>query len=227
LTITLENISLDEFSEIEETILHMRPDYDHWTTLKGEILGDEADKGKMFVNGLYISTEESFEYGYNFKPSCVKLDRDRRLIPGFELKWTTSQMWATLDEVTDHTNAAVEQLLSDDKPDVEFFRSANSGQRNAVKAIANHTHTSFVKRHGENAIAITSTEDLESVPEGRKPVIVVQSYKELLEDSDDYDSYEPEPEPPLTDKVQDWLDSWKWSFSDEAREELQKILDED
>jgi hypothetical protein len=230
LTITLENISLDEFSEIEETILHMRDDYPCKATEKGEILMDMDEAGRMYVNGLYISTDSSFGYGYNFKPSCVKLDRDRRLIPGFELKWTTAQMWGTLEDPDDDTSEAVVKLLAEDKPDVEFLRSANSSyttRKNAVKSISNNVHESFVKEHGQNAIAITSTAELESVPEGRKPVIVVQSYKELLEDSDDYDNYEPEPVPELVDRVQDWLDAWKNQMPLSAGQELQEILDED
>lgn len=227
LSIIVENISLDEFAEIEETILHMRPSANTWLNSKGEILLDENDQGKMFVNGLYISSDASFCYGYNFLPNCVKLDRDRRLIPGFELKWTIAQMWATLDIEDDETTEAIVRMVAQSKPDVEYLRIANSGQRQAVKSISNNVYAAFTKAHGQNAIAISSTEELNSVPEGRTPIIVEQTYKDLLEDSDDYESYDAPEEATLKDKIQDWLDVWEDDMPADARDALEAILDED
>ena len=52
----------------------------------GDILLDKKYKGMMFVNGLFIQTDSSFQYGYNFKSECIKLDRDRKAINYYKLR---------------------------------------------------------------------------------------------------------------------------------------------
>lgn len=58
-------IITNDFGEVEET------DY-------GKILFDKKFKGRIFVNGLYVQTDDNFEFGYDFKPEYVELDRDRK-----------------------------------------------------------------------------------------------------------------------------------------------------
>ncbi|MEI7620859.1 MAG: hypothetical protein WCJ57_04825, partial [Candidatus Falkowbacteria bacterium] len=71
---------------------------DIFTTKTGQILLDSMYKGKLFVAGLYISTDDRLHYGYNFKPEYIELDRDRRMIQSFELQWKTSEMWRTIGD---------------------------------------------------------------------------------------------------------------------------------
>lgn len=57
----------------------------------GDILVESRYKGKMFVNGLYVQTDMSFQYGYNFKPEFVHLDRDRKAINLYKLRELTAK----------------------------------------------------------------------------------------------------------------------------------------
>lgn len=63
----------------------------------GSILLDERFKGKMFVEGLYIQTDDNFEYGYNFNSDVVELDRDRKAINYYELRSLTAKSFATAE----------------------------------------------------------------------------------------------------------------------------------
>lgn len=63
----------------------------------GSILLDERFKGKMFVEGLYIQTDDNFEYGYNFNSDVVELDRDRKAINYYELRALTAKSFATAE----------------------------------------------------------------------------------------------------------------------------------
>ena len=63
----------------------------------GSILLDERFKGKMFVEGLYIQTDNNFEYGYNFNSDVVELDRDRKAINYYELRSLTAKSFATAE----------------------------------------------------------------------------------------------------------------------------------
>lgn len=64
----------------------------------GNILLDKRFSGKMFVEGLYIQEDNSFEHGYNFKSDVVKLDRDRKAINYYELRTLTAKSLVTAKE---------------------------------------------------------------------------------------------------------------------------------
>lgn len=57
----------------------------------GNILLDSKYKGKMFVNGLFIQTDSSFQYGYDFKPEYLQLDRDRKAINYYKMRELTAK----------------------------------------------------------------------------------------------------------------------------------------
>jgi len=56
----------------------------------GTILLDKKFKGRMYVEGLYIQSDDNFDYGYNFNSDVVDLDRDRKAINYYELKKLTA-----------------------------------------------------------------------------------------------------------------------------------------
>lgn len=64
----------------------------------GQILLDKKFKGKMYVEGLYIQTDDNFQYGYNFNSDVVELDRDRKAINYYELRALTAQSIITAEE---------------------------------------------------------------------------------------------------------------------------------
>lgn len=66
-------------------------------TENGQILFDKRYKGKMYVEGLYIQSDDNFEYGYNFSSDIVDLDRDRKAINYYELKRLTASSVVTAE----------------------------------------------------------------------------------------------------------------------------------
>ena len=64
----------------------------------GQILLDKKFKGKMYVEGLYVQTDDNFQYGYNFNSDVVELDRDRKAINYYELRALTAQSIVTAEE---------------------------------------------------------------------------------------------------------------------------------
>ena len=56
----------------------------------GYILLEPKFKGKMYVEGLYIQSDDNFKYGYNFNSDVVDLDRDRKAINYYELRKLTA-----------------------------------------------------------------------------------------------------------------------------------------
>lgn len=231
LTIVVEGVTVEESYEIGNSNLHMQEALGFWQTEKGRILLDEDTKGMMFVNGLYICTEKDFHYGYDFKPDQVKLDRDRKLIPNFELKWTTSQMWASLEDEDENWNYdtidAAGRLIEKNAPDVAFFRSANSWLKpKRYDVIVDHTYESFKHDHGENAVPVSTDYELNNVPATHKPVLVNEGYKEVIKSSPKYSEPAPIKRASLRDAIEDWLELYGEHLPDGAVERLDKIVEE-
>lgn len=89
-SITIYGFSPEQLNSIKSEFLGLQGNYNSIKTLYGEILTDSNQKGKMYVEGLPITTDTDFEYGYNFKAEYVILDRDRKDINHKELKKITS-----------------------------------------------------------------------------------------------------------------------------------------
>ena len=76
-----------ELDDLENEFLGLNgQSYNSIQTSYGEILTDSSYKGKVFVDGLPVYNDDNFDYGYNFKPCYVTLDRDRKSINIYELK---------------------------------------------------------------------------------------------------------------------------------------------
>lgn len=230
LTIVVEGITSEEYFEIQASNLHLQEDYKHWTTSYGQILKDPDMAGHMYVNGLYITTNKDFAYGYNFKPDAISLDRDRKLIPDFNLKWTTSQMWAAFQDGInwdENSIAAASKLISESRPDVAFFRSANSWEtRDKFIVIVNRAYEDFKLENGENAVPVTSTEELTKVPGSHKAVIVSESYANAIKASTEYTEVEPVKALTLQQRIDFWISVYNPEMSDEALDALQDIVEE-
>lgn len=175
LVITVEGISQDEYEHhIVPTDLYLRNDY---TIIETTKIGDIIDlSGKVFVGGLFVCDYKPYKYGYNFKPEYIELDRDRKLISDFELRWKASEMWS-LSEQTD----CVMTMIMSGCADVAYLFSIGWHYRWADLAAEK-----FYKKYGHNAVPVTNQYELEALPEGYKGVVVNEIFAELIKASDEY-----------------------------------------
>ena len=217
LVVAIDGISADEYyDQIVPSNLHLRSDFeDIEETEYGNIINLP---GKVFVNGLYVCDYEPYTYGYNFKPEHIRLDRDRKMVNDFDLRWMASKMWSGCED-TDK----VMQLIVDDKADVAFIKDvgALSGQRRWCDAAADK----FFSVYGPEAIPVTSQEELDSVPTGRKGVVVSSGYSSLIRGSSRYVEPVPDVASPL-DELQDWFDSIKDKLDDDEIQQFEAIYEE-
>lgn len=113
-------------------------------TAYGEILLDPKFQGKMFVEGLFIQSDDSFEFGYNFRASEVSLDRDRKAINYYHLKKLTAQSALTAKELNNKLYSKIVKGTNDtsaisnydnimscmDKDFAEMFKEKFFGEHN-------------------------------------------------------------------------------------------------
>lgn len=184
LTFKIECITPQDYADIVMSNLHLQDNL-NIDTLEaspyGRILRGEQYKGRIYVNGLYVSQAEGMFYGYDIKPAYLELDRDRRLVKEFDLQWRTSAMWrkANSDEL-------VLKLIKDAAPDVNYIKNVAALTSDKLAEVV---HAEFKATHGENAVPVSNQAELVEVKAtyvDAEPVIVNTTHKELVQQSPTY-----------------------------------------
>lgn len=221
LSIEIEGITPEEYAKIVESNLHLQDVGDVIETPRGRILEDEKFKGKVFVNGLFVCKYEPYQYGYDFKPEYIKLDRDRKLVSDFDLQWLSSTMWAQSG-----APEKVIQLAKEGRADVhyvgsQYFYLSDSSRANLYDA----AYDTFIREYGANAVPVSSQSELEIISPNYKPIIVPESYKHLIQKSSNYKLPEYIDTEPLDKQFMAWFSKIRyWCSSDEV-EEFEKLVD--
>lgn len=98
----ISDIDYDTFEELKDDFPCIENDFGETIyTANGQILLDKKYKGKMFVEGLYVQSDDNFKFGYNFNACEVKLDRDRKAINYYKLRELTARATITVEEYND------------------------------------------------------------------------------------------------------------------------------
>lgn len=193
LVIKVGNISNHEYdNEIIPTNLHLKEYSVFESTIYGDILNNE--KGRVYVDGLYVCTYDEYEYGYDFKPKYIKLDRDRKMASDFDLRWLASRMWS----VSTHQEAALE-LVMDNAADISYCSLINSSN----SSLLGLSYDKFIEKYGRNAVPVTTQVEMDAVPAGYHGVVIGDKWMEMIMNSGMY-------APPKTDHTDplDELDAW-------------------
>ena len=163
LIFTIEGLSEEVFAELKHQNLHVEPTKAFFCSDKGIVIPDRP--GDIFVNGLYVAHLDGFKFGYNFKPSHLNLDRDRRLVRDFDVQWLTSQIWKDHEDFD-----LVLGMIKEELPDVKhldyFIHSAQQG-------LADEAAKAFVEEHGTDAIPVADQSDLNKAKEAGHDVVVL------------------------------------------------------
>lgn len=213
LVIAIDGISADEYyGQIVPSNLHLRSDFEVIEeTEYGNVI---SLPGKVFVNGLYVCDYEPYAYGYNFKPEHIRLDRDRKMVNDFDLRWMASKMWSA----SNNTDKVLE-MISENKADVAFLKDVSYSKKWHDLAAER-----FKDVYGPEAIPVASQEEMASVPAGYKGVVVNSNYSALIRNSSSFTMPEPD-STSLLDELQDWFDSIKWRLDSDEIEQFEAIME--
>ena len=217
LTIEVTGLTDEEwFEQIVPSNLHLQSDVKIEETSEfGEALGDPRHAGLVFVNGLYVCKYEPYHFGYNFIPGSLKLDRDRKLVSDFDLRWLASKLWINSPRAID--------LVELELADVSYL-SDMSWYSSSIN-ISNEAFERFRLVHGPRAVPVTTQEEADKVPASYKAVIVSSNYKNLITRSSAYEEPEDDSIDPL-DKLQQWFESIEDNLTEEQSEQFNEIMEE-
>jgi hypothetical protein len=86
--------SADEWAEYSQRFLALRAEPAPRISVRDvDILTGDTEKGALYVGGIEVERREDMQVGYDFSPSAVRTDRDRRMINSFDLSCHVGGAW--------------------------------------------------------------------------------------------------------------------------------------
>lgn len=235
LCIEIGNVSSNEYDGLSD--VWMKFDEDSYMDMNvvethyGEILTDEEYAGKVYVNGLFVNCNADLQYGYNFKPSYIKLERDRKACDSFDAREITCRMIAEgmvngfipIDEVN--------KMVSKNVEDVYNFEY--NTYENDIQKVQEVILEAFDEQNPQPySIPVDSQEQVKKVKAyGGNPVVVPSKIAKLLKNETNKRMEELLALPIVNDlslkeKFNRWYDIYFDKFESKAMEELRILIDE-
>lgn len=177
--VEIGNVTKDEWEVMKKLFLFLdrrASNEKQITTQYGDLLLDEAHRGKIFVKGIYVQSG-ILSYGYNFNDAT--LDRDRKLVQHWEQKYKTSWIWKEAAAKRPDLINIFLQLVEEEKEDVRYI--GESSTPDVDDDISKHAAAAFEKRHGVGAVPVSNLAESQSVEHlGARGIIVSKSLGAVL-----------------------------------------------
>jgi hypothetical protein len=220
LTIEIEGISEQEYTEIAYTNLHILKPIETIDVVSGRILLDKVFRGKVFVGGLKVCEFPSYCRGYDFNPGLLKLDRDRKLASDFDLKWAASTLWGE----TESNNDVLVALISAGTADVAFLKTHIGRSRETE--IADLVFEKFRSTYGLNAIPSYYSSDTANLAKKYRPVTVSEVTYSMIKASSFWKEPERIPVVNLSNDLEKWYFELieNYEIDDETQDNFRTIL---
>lgn len=243
LTFDISGFNVQELNDLENEFLGLNgKNYSYIETSYGEILTDSEYKGKVFVDGLPIYEDDNFNYGYNFKPCYVNLDRDRKSINIYQLKKLTALSVACCMD----NFAFVDEAIESNGKDCEYIKEQDVSFSDDFKEkYAEHLKQRFNIKENDIVVSENSKElitELQRKSDSEIKTVKYKVYADIINETLEYSSNEiekAEEEKQNRDKIDDawyeynysdyklfkeWFDKYVKQLDDNATEEFKEIM---
>jgi hypothetical protein len=225
LIIEVEGVTQEDYNLVVDSNLHLQHDVERKETAdnSGSILMSEKYKGKLYVNGLFVGHNKQFSYGYDVKPSQIRLDRDRRLVDTVNLAIVSSKIWIKTDD-----EALMAKLVSEGIWDVKYVKDFMWGYSSPglEKRLGDLVKQNFIEEHGEYAVPVSSNEELDQVLRSGtnyQPKMVSESVASFIRKEDFSPSLRVATP---RDRLKAWFEVVRGKLSEEDISDFQAIFDD-
>ena len=164
LSFVISNVDQSMYDKVVEKTLFLKDIYtgayvedNYKKTSYGNILFEESEKGRVYVNGLFVTILEDLKYGYDIKARYIEIGRDRNLIDSYKITKYTTLMWMEIqDDFKDEILELAHSEALDFSYDVSYVSIPESNSENISSVYAESTAdwlsvkndvSSFVKKY--------------------------------------------------------------------------------
>lgn len=215
LIITVHDLSEADVSLIRNSCLLMQDQVgEQIETPMGYILLDKP--GQLYVGSLFICNTE-LDYGYNVHPRFMPLERDRKTVDNWNLRWAAKEMWMASGDLD-----RVAKLINDGCPDVEYVKY---GSTQMVKEAC---YRVFRAKNPEAVVARDQAELDSLVKSGMTEVIIVkEAFYQQVSESKSYRQESPVREQETVQIIlKRWFEANKKHMRQSAIEAFEFLLEE-
>lgn len=175
LQIEVRRVADEDWELFRKCLLFVCPPKEEETiaTPTGSILKGEEYRGMVFVKGIFVERMPDIDFGYDLKEG--KVDRDRKMIDKYDVKWKMSMMWAhAMNE--DKTRAKnVYSLLEKDSDEVKDLHYLSHYMPDHPIA------EEFIERHCAECIPVRDLAQSREIEHfGKKGAVVSKSLSQVL-----------------------------------------------
>ena len=147
LSFVISNVDQGMYDEVVEKTLFLKDIYtgayvedNYKKTSYGNILFEESEKGRVYVNGLFVTILEDLKYGYDIKARYIEIGRDRNLIDSYKITKYTTLMWMEIqDDFKDEILELAHSEALDFSYDVSYVSIPESNSENISSVYAEST----------------------------------------------------------------------------------------
>lgn len=180
--IEIQGVTEDTWEKIRDRFLFLTKVASHKKITppadSGTILLDPKYLGKVFVRGIHVYTNASLRYGYDL--ADVEVDRDRKMIDQASLRWRLTRLWQNAVKNDPGLVDCYIQLLDDQAADLEGLDSWSA--KNLAEQVLDKVAARFQRRHGDNALPVTSLSQSAEIEHlGMTGVVVSGTLRAVLE----------------------------------------------
>lgn len=227
LIIEVSGITDDEYKMIQQKNLHLREDTVKNFNCKdiGSILLDESERGNIYVKGLFITNLDRLVYGYNFEPSVIDLDRDRRMINAFDIQWQSSRLWIKAGQTSEELLNKALDLIENNEFDTSYVSNISAFDS---RKLADGVAKRFYSKYGDNAVPVTNNHDYDYIKniEKANPIIVTTKIAEMIERSSIVSEESKICIGSLQERFRKFLEKIEGKLTDEELNEFESLISE-
>jgi hypothetical protein len=183
--VVISNLTETELKTIVENCLYLQDEdsLGNFSTAKCGSRVFWEKSGKVYVGGLFVCNTD-LSYTYDFAPSKLPLNRDRKQVDSWNLRGETARV---LQEVADATK--ILELAKKEAEDVNHFQYSWRARHEDAASLA---YEDFKEKYGEESVVAENYDEMIRLQkEGYVNVVVVdkEAYRELIVSSDEYKKY--------------------------------------
>ena len=185
LSFVINNVDQMMYDEVVKKTLFLKDIYrgeyvedNYAKTSYGNILFEESEKGRVYVNGLFVTTLEDLKYGYDIKTKYIEIGRDRNLIDSYKITKYTTLMWMYIqDDFKDEIFELAYSEALDFSYDTEYVSIPETGYenishvyaeskadwlsvRNDVSSFSKKYYQDLKDKYGEDVLFYNNTDEL-------------------------------------------------------------------
>ena len=185
LSFVINNVDQMMYDEVVKKTLFLKGIYrgeyvedNYAKTSYGNILFEESEKGRVYVNGLFVTTLEDLKYGYDIKTKYIEIGRDRNLIDSYKITKYTTLMWMYIqDDFKDEIFELAYSEALDFSYDTEYVSIPETGYenissvyveskadwlsvKNDVSSFSQKYYQDLKDKYGEDVLFYNNTDEL-------------------------------------------------------------------